>query len=70
MSRPVCISRAQRNVHVATEVVALATIPILVWVARRPDCPPWIRRAAGLMALGTVIVDGGLLLSWAGRRGR
>ena len=67
MARAVCISKAQRNIHVATEVLALAAVPVLVWTATRPDCPPWIRKAAGIMAVGTVIVDGGLLLGWAAR---
>lgn len=66
------ISEKQRGVHVATESLALfALVPFLGWVATR-DRPLNARERGALLvvALGTVLVDGGLLIRMLKRKKR
>lgn len=61
-----CVSSEQRQLHIATEAVAILGIaPFLLWLATRDRAltPP---ERAGLWVLfgGTLIVDGTLLYRW------
>lgn len=72
-SRPaisgVSISEDQRTVHMAFETFALIIgVPFLTYLALNKDLPNWARVISGAMALGTVVVDGGLLLSYMNRK--
>lgn len=65
MTSTVTIPRAQRDLHVATEWAALLlVVPALTWVALNPKVPRAARTIAGLVALGNLVVDGGLLMRW------
>jgi hypothetical protein len=58
----VVVSRGQRSVHVASESVAvLAVVPFMLYLATRKELPRWARIASGVIAAGTLVVDGGLL---------
>ena len=56
---------ARRGVHVAAEGIALvAALPLSVYAAANPRLPIWARVGFGVLAAGTAVVDGGLLLSY------
>jgi hypothetical protein len=68
--RSVTISRGQRHVHVAAETVAVfAVVPFMGYLATRKELPDWARATSGAIAVGTLIIDGGLLLSYT-RKGK
>lgn len=57
-----CISPRQRQVHVASETVAVLVIaPFLAYLAQRRALPTWARVGAAAVAVGTLVVDGWLL---------
>ena len=59
------IPEAQRRVHIATEALALIVVaPFSLWLATRKDLPPLARVTAGAIGVGTLLVDGALLLQW------
>ena len=61
----VSIPSSQRDLHIASEWVALVVaVPALAWVALNPDVPRTARTIAGAVALGTLLIDGALLLRW------
>lgn len=64
----VCISKGQRNFHIATEALSvLIMVPFLSHVSEtHPD--PKIRRIARAGMIGSLLIDGGLLVKWATRR--
>ncbi len=65
---PIVISRNKKNIHMLSEGFALlAVVPFMGWLATsdRVKLPGWAKTAAGGLALGTLLVDGGLLLSYA-----
>ncbi len=62
---PVQIPEAQRRVHIATEALALLVIaPFSFWIATRKELPPLARVTAGAIGVGTLLIDGALLLEW------
>lgn len=57
-----CITPRQRDLHVATEAIALVAVaPFMLWLSRRRELEPWARRTALGIAVGTLVVDGYLL---------
>lgn len=61
----VCISKTQRNVHVTFEALAVfAAVPFLLYLAQKPGLKDWEKYGLYGMAGATLIVDGGLLLSY------
>ncbi|MFH1690387.1 MAG: hypothetical protein ABIE42_09150 [Candidatus Eisenbacteria bacterium] len=60
-----CISERQRRFHIATEAASVLSLPFYLKVASMKAAPPWVRVAAGVMAFGVAVVDGGLLFRWA-----
>lgn len=63
--KSVTITRTQRHVHVAAETVAVfAVVPFMGYLATRKELPDWARATSGAIALGTLIIDGGLLLAY------
>lgn len=61
-----CISDDRRAFHVATEAASVLLVaPFAVWLATRPGLPRWARAGAVALALGIVVVDGGLLATWS-----
>lgn len=66
----VCISTAQRNAHVAAELVAVVAVaPFMFWLAlaSRSRLSPEARAAAGAIGVATLLVDGALLVSYLSR---
>lgn len=61
MSQMVPISREQWRVHVATETLALATVPLLWRAAADPVLTRNERVLIRGLAVGTLLVDGWLL---------
>lgn len=60
------IDPAQRRVHVASELIAvLLVVPFGLYLAADSRQRSWVRLAGGALAVGTLIVDGSLLLRWA-----
>lgn len=58
----VYVPSAQRNVHVAAEAVAVfAVTPFMIYLSTRSTLPMWARVASGVIAAGTLAIDGGLL---------
>ena len=66
----VCISNAQRRIHVATEAVAVfAVAPFLIYLAAtKENLKDWERGILYAVAGGTLLVDGGLLLSFSRKK--
>lgn len=63
-----CITDERRAVHEATELAAVALVaPFAFWLARQKTLPPWARTSSLLLAVGTLAVDGSLLLTWPKR---
>lgn len=61
----ICISKSQRNVHVTFEAMAVfAAAPFLIYMGSKKNLYPWERYALYTMAGVTLVVDGGLLLSY------
>ncbi len=60
----ICISREQRDLHVASEAAALAGVPILFWIAAKHCLPTWAGLFAAGLGIGTLVVDGALLASY------
>lgn len=56
----------QRRVHVVTEVASVLLVPV-VWVAANHASEPHRSRLKAL-AVGMLVVDGLLLLTWLTRR--
>lgn len=64
-SRPVCITKAQRNIHVVFEALAVLVVtPFNFWLASRPELPKAARTACAVIGATTLVVDGGLLLQY------
>lgn len=62
----IAISRSQRNVHVFFEALALPAAGLMAYMAyTNKALPPWQRNFLYATAITTVIVDGGLLISYA-----
>lgn len=60
-----CISGAQRTIHVTSESIAVFLVaPFMFWLATRKELPDWSRTASAVIGAGTLMVDGGLLLSY------
>lgn len=65
-SGEIAISRAQRNVHVFFEALALPAAGVCAYMAyTNKSLPEWQKWFLYGMAGTTIIVDGGLLLSYA-----
>lgn len=63
--RMYCISPTQRNIHVTSETVAvLVAAPFSFWLAMQKTLPDWARTLSAVIGVGTLLVDGGLLLSY------
>ena len=61
----VTIDDRQVALHKTTESLALLVVaPFLVYVASRKALPGWARVTAGVLAAGSLVVDGGLLAKW------
>jgi len=59
------ISAAQRKVHIVSEIVAVvAVVPFMAYLALDKRQTDVVRGASGAIAIGTLIVDGGLLMRW------
>lgn len=68
-SGEIAISKTQRNVHVFFEALALPAAGIMGYMAyTQKQLPDWQRGFLGITAAATVIVDGGLLISYARRK--
>lgn len=62
MSDGVCISEAQRRVHIVAETAALAVVaPFTVWLATRKELPVGVRALSAAIGATTLVVDGLLL---------
>ena len=71
MSAPICISPQQHRFHQATEAASVVVgIPFFTYLALNRDLPTWARVLSGTWAAATLVVDGGLLLTWAARKRR
>ena len=66
---PVCISRRQRNVHVMGETAAVLFVaPLLTAIAIEGKVTPPVRAALGVIVVGTLLIDGGLLMTYRRKR--
>lgn len=64
----ICISENQKKLHVTTEALAVfVAAPFTAWLALKPrdTIEPWERTGLAVLTVGTLLVDGGLLLKWA-----
>lgn len=61
----IAISKRQRDVHVTFEALAVVVAaPFSIWLATQKTLPDWARMLSGTIGVATLIVDGGLLLSY------
>jgi hypothetical protein len=59
------VSRAQRRVHIASELAAVAIVaPLALTLAWRDGLPGPLRVAFLAVGLGTLAIDGWLALRW------
>lgn len=64
-SDQVCISRAQRDMHVVGEALGLAVgVPFGTWAALNSTLPGPARLAGAGLAIGSLVFDGWLLASY------
>lgn len=62
MIERVSITKAQRDVHVAAEILGLTVVaPFSFYLATRKTLPAWARAASAGVGLGSLILDGYLL---------
>lgn len=60
-----CITPTQRNIHVTSESIAvLVAAPFSFWLAMQKTLPDWARTLSAAIGVGTLLVDGGLLISY------
>lgn len=65
----IAISKSQRNVHVVFEALAIPFAGVLAYIAyNNKTLPPWQRNVLYAGAVATVIVDGGLLISYSRKK--
>lgn len=65
-SGEIAISKTQRNIHVFFEALALPAAGVMFYMAYSNRLlPPWQRNFLYATSIATVIVDGGLLISYA-----
>lgn len=65
-SGEVAITKTQRNIHVFFEALALPAAGLMAYMAySNKFLPPWQRSFLYVTAITTVVVDGGLLISYA-----
>lgn len=68
-SGEIAISKGQRNVHVFFEALALPAAGVMGYMAyTNKSLPPWQRNFLYVTAAATVIVDGGLLISYSRKK--
>lgn len=69
-SGEIAITKTQRNIHVLFEGLAVfAVAPLTAYIAySNPFLKPWQRGFLYTVAAGTILVDGGLLLSYARKK--
>ena len=68
-SGEIAISKSQRNVHVVFEALALPFAGLLGYIAyKNKGLPDWQRNVLYAGAVATVIVDGGLLISYSRKK--
>ena len=58
------VSDQRRAVHVASELAAIAVGAPFLWWASNQTQNPAARAGLRTLALATLLIDGGLLLSW------
>lgn len=65
-SGEIAISKTQRNVHVFFEALALPAAGLMAYMAyTNKNLPDWQRGFLYVTAVTTIVVDGGLLISYA-----
>lgn len=65
-----CIPEQQRQVHVVTEAIAVLVVaPFLFYLTAQRSLPPWARAVSFGVGVGTLLVDGSLLLRNLQRQG-
>ena len=61
----VAISDRQVRVHKLTEAASVyLQLPFMVYLAAHRALPAWARLGSALLAVGILVVDGGLLKTW------
>ena len=61
------IPRSRKQIHVASEALAVVAVaPYLFWVSNQTGVAPNTRRMLRVIAAGTVLLDGYLLLQYLG----
>lgn len=62
------ISDRQLAVHRLTEAASIfIQVPFMIWLASNKNLPGWARFLSGALAVGALVVDGGLLQTWAAK---
>lgn len=64
-----CITRKRRDAHIASEVLTVAfTVPFLWHVAKQPGLDEKVRLGLRAISVGSLLIDGYLLLfAWPKR---
>ncbi len=61
----VCIDDDQRQLHVTSEAIAVTLVaPFMFYLAWQKGLPAWARAVSFGIGVGTVLVDGKLLLDY------
>ncbi len=65
-----CIPEEQRKLHVTTEAIAVfAVAPFMFYLTAQRKLPVWARAVSFGVGVGTLLVDGSLLLRNLQRQG-
>jgi hypothetical protein len=60
------IPESQVRLHRTAETLAIVAVaPFMLYLASRKSLPQWARTSAGVIALGTLLIDGYLLSRWS-----
>lgn len=60
-----CIDEEQRSLHVTSEAIAVAfVVPFMFYIAWQKSLPAWARAVSFGIGVGTIAVDGSLLVKY------
>ena len=68
IEEPTLISSRQKAVHQSSEALAVwVGVPFFAYLALNSRLPGWARLLSAAFGVGTLVVDGGLLATWAAK---
>lgn len=63
----VSVSQRQLTVHKTTELLSVLAVPFYAYLVFNKNLPTWARLLSGVIGIGVIAVDGGLLATWSAK---